>query len=170
MDPRPTHILVGEPPQSIDIRPGMLGPCISVAHDKVTNTITVGQNVGGGLQSGLHQPLQDRADDLAMKNMGKSQAGYDREGRQSPRADVPGSHSEVQAVSQGMQNRTDPPPQVSDFNVLNQGTGERKDGTPKGQEMACCTNSGCQHILGTNQPGGATDMSRPPPNKRRLSS
>ena len=77
-------------------------------------------------------------------------------------ADIPGSHSEVQAVNQGMQNRKDPPPQPGDFNVLNQGTGERKDGTPKGQEMPCCTNSGCQHILGTNQPGGATDMSRPP--------
>jgi RHS repeat-associated protein len=160
---QPTHIIVNG--QSIDIRPGKLGPCITVAHDKVTNTITVGQNIGGGLErSGLHPPLQDRADDLAMKHMGRGGIWYNDpryEGRESLQSDVPGTHSEVQAVSQGMHDRKDPPPRLSDFNVLNQATGEGKE--PKGQEMECCRHSGCKHILGTNREDEVTDMSRPPP-------
>lgn len=78
------------------------------------------------------------------------------------RRDVPGTHSEVNAVNTGMrdrdQQRTDAavhgenvePPERKDYVVYNQST---KDGKP----MECCLD--CKKVLGTDQPDGSNDVS-----------
>jgi RHS repeat-associated protein len=164
--PPPTHIELPNG-QKIDISSrDNVGPCISVVHDKVTGKTYYGQNMSNKEGPGdLHPQLGPTARDLGTT-------------KKNPMSDIPGTHSEVQGVNAGMKDRDEnhkdsPPPQKSDYNVYNQSTENRglvkdENGKPKdpkeyktnkGDPMHCCS-SACQHILGTNQPGGATDLSK----------
>jgi RHS repeat-associated protein len=162
--PRPEFIELPNG-QVLDIKnKDHLGPCISVAVDNKTGKVFYGQNMDNNEPpQGLHPPLQQNAqaiiDDRA-KRFPESPPGK----TPSDQSEMPGNHSEVQAVSQGMYQRdkdheenpnTPHPPEVKDFTVHNQGTDSERNPKP------CCTksNAGCRNILGTNDGTGANDVS-----------
>jgi len=177
--PKPTHLVIpGKAPQKdqhIDISSARnLGPCISVVHDKQTGKVYYGQNMAEQPLGGLHPQLKSETKALRDHNVdpARSPKAAELGGRTSPNHDVPGTHSEVQAVNAGMKDRDEnhpdkPPPQKSDYDVWNQST-RNKDKDPetgefktkKGDPMRCCPDA-CEHILGTQPPGsgGATDHS-----------
>jgi RHS repeat-associated protein len=157
--------------QVLDIRNRNIGPCLSVAVDKETGKTTYGQNVHNVEvgQTGLHTGVGNDARQLGNTKLNQH-------------SDVPGTHSEVQAVSQGMKDRDDAnkenpsvpaPAAKKDFAVYNESTGLQSGGgksdLPKGTPMKCCDRdkggSGCKQILGTAGPGeeqnqnGAQDLS-----------
>jgi RHS repeat-associated protein len=184
----PTHIeLPGEPPQRIQISPSdNLGPCISVVYDKQTGKVYYGQNMASHPEGGLHPKLQGETQKLLDAN---TAAGGKGGKPPSLQGDIPGTHSEVQAVNAGMRDRDKnykdkPPPEKSDYVVYNQSTENqgpvrdketkqlkepREYKTKKGDPMKCCdrddhpSKAGCAQILGTKQEGGAQDVSLPPP-------
>jgi hypothetical protein len=152
-----------------------LGPCVSVAYDKVTGKVYYGQNTRER-PNPMHPILADNADRAARENHA---AGYDKPYKKTvpdgeggtkeitvkppygmyPMKGVPGDHSEVNAVNKGMMEREGgtPPPKPSDYTVYN--TNTNGQGQDAGQGKPCCPN--CTRVLGG--PGGkgpgATDVS-----------
>ena len=155
--------------QVLDIRNKSIGPCLSVALDKRTGNTTYGQNVHHTEvgQKGLHPDAFTKED---KKKLGTK--------KPTPRTDAPGTHSEVQAVSQGMKDRDEarktdpslPPAEKKDFAVYNESTGLTTGGgksdKPRGTPMKCCDRddnppgSGCKQILGTAGPGEEHDENK----------
>jgi len=98
------------------------GPVLTGAMDNVTGEITYGQNTG--IPSPLHPILQDRIDNF--------------EGEGADFKGVPGSHSEINALNEGMLAR--PGATREEFTAYN----VRLKGTQKGQRIIRCDN--CQQI------------------------
>lgn len=98
------------------------GPVLTGAMDNVTGDITFGQNTG--IPSPLHPTFQDRIDNF--------------EGEPAEFKGVPGSHSEINALNEGMLAR--PGSILEEFTVYN----VRLKGTLKGQRIIRCDN--CQQI------------------------
>ncbi|MFF1603598.1 RHS repeat-associated core domain-containing protein [Streptomyces mirabilis] len=94
------------------------GPVLTGAMDNVTGKVTFGQNTG--IPNNLHPVLQDRLDAFV--------------GEGEPFKGVPGSHSEINALNEGLWARTGST--LEDFTVYN----VRLKGTLKGQRIARCAN------------------------------
>jgi RHS repeat-associated protein len=98
------------------------GPVLTGAMDNVSGNITFGQNTG--IPSPLHPTFEDRIANF--------------EGEPAPYKGEPGSHSEINALNEGMLAR--PGSTLDEFTVYN----VRLKGTQKGQRIIRCDN--CQQI------------------------
>ena len=113
-----------------------MGPCLSIVKDLETGQVFYGQNTGKQPEN-LAPPLQERTNAVVAANEAKSPApegyppGWTRD------KGIPGSHSEVQALNQGMQARPGSTPE--DFAVHNVRTQTNKNGNA-GDPMPRCDN------------------------------
>ena len=113
-----------------------MGPCLSVVKDLKTGEVFYGQNTGKQPEN-MAPLLQDRADAVAAANQAKSPAPEGYPPGWSRDKGIPGSHSEVQALNQGMQAR--PGSEPGDFAVHNVRTQDNKNGNA-GDPMPRCDN------------------------------
>jgi RHS repeat-associated protein len=158
--PPPTHVIAPDGTK-LEIYPN-LSPCISAAYDKKTGGVTYGQNRDERPQP-MNPTLADNADAAGRFNKERGSAGTGMPPEGLANKGIPGHHSEVNAVNEGMKKRPDSKP--DDFVVYNQNP---DSGTP----MECCRN--CKITLGKKVdedkttkdkvvfvPGtGATDVSK----------
>ncbi len=110
-----------------------MGPCLSIVKDLETGEIFYGQNTGKE-PADLSPPLQDRTNAVVAANQPTPEGmppGWSRD------KGIPGSHSEVQALNQGMKARPDSNP--SDFALHNTRTKTNKNGNA-GEPMPRCDN------------------------------
>jgi hypothetical protein len=115
------------------------GPCLSAAVDKTTGKVYYGRNQDGRPDP-MHPTLDANADRAADLNMRHGSAGPGMPPTGLANKGIPGDHSEVNAVNNGMLDREEarkqdpslPPPKTEDFAVVNQ--------SPDGKPMPCCRN------------------------------
>jgi RHS repeat-associated protein len=117
-----------------------MGPCLSVVKDLETGQVFYGQNTGKAARN-LSQPLQERTDTVIAANQEKNPAPAGYEPGWDRHNGYPGSHSEVQALDQGLKAR--PGSQPEDFAVHNLRTKSNSLGNA-GDPMPRCDN--CEPI------------------------